>query len=244
MKRKLRIAAVSAAVLLAGLAYWWSHETPNYLPADSSAFVAQVPPPPAPGSPEARAEIAQLLAIQAARTPAVRDAARADRKKDIWQFYGALGVDRSADGTLVPLRDFTERVERDVGIYVRAAKRRYARQRPYVVERRIEPCIGDVADNQSYPSGHSAYGYAMALLLADMVPERRSKLVARADQFANQRMVCGVHFASDIAAGRQAAEWLLVRLAESDRYRLDKERATRALRAALVLPPAQPDAGS
>jgi acid phosphatase (class A) len=97
MKRNLGIAAICAAVLLAGLAYWWSRETPNYLPADVSAFVAQVTPPPAPDSSEARAELAQLLAIQTARTPAVRDAARADRKKDIWQFYGALGLDRSAD---------------------------------------------------------------------------------------------------------------------------------------------------
>ena len=239
MKRKHRIAAVSVAALLAGVAYWWSLASPNYLPPDSSAFVAQFTPPPAQNSAQARAEVAELLAIQAARTAASRDAARADRKKDIRQFYRALGLDPATEGTLAPLRDFMQRVEGDVSIYVRAAKRRFARPRPYVVELKLQPCIGDVADNQSYPSGHSTYGYVAALLLADMVPERRAQLLARADEFAHQRMVCGVHYASDIAAGRRAAAWLLTAFPESENFRVDEQEAARVLRAALVLPPAQ-----
>jgi acid phosphatase (class A) len=242
--RNLRIALVALATLLVGGAYWWSHVTPNYLPRDASAFVAQIPAPPARNSAQERAEIAELLAIQVGRTNAIRDVARADRKKDIRQFYGALGIDPSTDGTLKPLRDFMQRVEGDASIYVRAAKQRFARARPYVVEPRLEPCIDDVADNESYPSGHSTYAYVTALLLADMVPERRTQLLARADAFAHQRMVCGVHFASDIAAGHKAAEWLLGRFAASERFRAEKEEATRVLRAALVLPPAQPGADS
>lgn len=202
--------------------------------------MAQFVPPSASDSPQTRAELDELLALQTARTPAALAAARADRKKDIRQFYGALGIDPVNDASLGPLRDFMDRVESDVSIYVRAAKLRFARSRPYVIEPRLKPCTGDVADNQSYPSGHSSYGYVAALVLADMVPERRQALLARADEFAHQRMVCGVHFASDIAAGRVAAEWLLPEFAKSDGYRAGEQEGARVLRAALVLPPALP----
>ena len=241
--RKAKIAAVSLAFVAAcGAGYWqwWSNRAPNFLPEDSTTFVAQFAPPSPANSPQTRAELDELLALQAARTPAALAAARADRKKDIRQFYGALGVDAAMDSSLGPLRDFMERVETDVSVYVRAAKLRFARSRPYVIESRLEPCTADVADAQSYPSGHSSYGYVAALILADMVPERRQALLARADEFARQRMVCGVHFASDIAAGRVAAEWLVHELDQQAGFRSEKAETTAVLRAALKLPRAPP----
>ncbi|MEJ0087754.1 MAG: phosphatase PAP2 family protein [Pseudomonadota bacterium] len=219
---------------------WWADRTPHFLPEDSSAFVALFAPPGASDSRQTRAELDELLALQAARTPATFEAARADRKKDIRQFYGALGIDSSNDSSLDVLRDFVERVETDVSIYVRAAKLRFARQRPYVIESRLKPCTAGLADDQSYPSGHASYGYVAALVLADMAPERRQALLARADDFAHQRMVCGVHYASDIAAGRLAAEWLVREFAKDADYRAAETRAAAVLRAALKLPPASP----
>ena len=96
-------------------------------------------------------------------------------------------------------------MEDDIRPYVRAAKDRFRRLRPYEIEPRLEPCIDDVRGDLSYPSGHATYGYVMAYLLRDMVPERRTQLLARADEFARQRMVCGVHFTSDLEAGRIGA---------------------------------------
>jgi acid phosphatase (class A) len=241
IRDKARLGAIALLLIAAcGAGYWqwWTNRTPHFLPADSSVFVAQLSPPNAGGSPRTRAELDELLSLQAARTPTALAAARADRKKDVRQFYGALGIDVTNDSSLGPLRDFLERVETDVSIYVRAAKLHFARQRPYMLESRLEPCTADVADDQSYPSGHSSYGHVAALILADMVPERRRALAARADEFARQRMVCGVHFASDIAAGRIAAEWLVRELDKQAGYRAAKDDAARVLRAALKLPPA------
>ena len=63
-------------------------------------------------------------------------------------------------------------MEDSIRRYVRAAKERFRRLRPYEIEPRIQPCIDDVRGDLSYPSGHAAYAYAMAYLLADMAPER------------------------------------------------------------------------
>lgn len=218
--------------------HWWDNRSPHFLPTDSTVFVAQFAPPTSSDSPQTRAELDELLALQATRSPAALAAARADRKKDLRQFYGALGIGTAEDSQLGPLRSFMDRVEDDVSIYVRAAKLRFARQRPYVVEPRLKPCTAGVADDQSYPSGHSSYAYTVALVLSEMVPERRAALMARADDYARQRMICGVHFSSDIAAGRIAAGWLTRALDEQPGYRAERAEASAALRAALGLPPA------
>jgi acid phosphatase (class A) len=238
--RRAGIAALVGALLCGSLAFWSLPRAPNYLAADTATFVAVFSPPPAEDSPRTRSELDELLALQSARTATAREAARADRKKDIRRFYAALGLDPTADASLAPLQILADRVEDDLGPYVRAAKHRFSRRRPYVIESRLEPCIGDVADDLSYPSGHATYGYVMGLMLADMVPERRAALLERAEIYARQRMVCGVHYASDIAAGRVGAEWLMRELYRVPEFRSAQARAAEALRAALRLPPRRP----
>ena len=135
------------------------------------------------------------------------------------------------------LRALAEHVEDDVRPYVRAAKDQFRRLRPYEIEPRLEPCIDNVRGDLSYPSGHANYGYVMAYLLRDMVPERGHQLMARADEFARQRMVCGVHFRSDLEAGRKGALWLIAALNGNPAYREDWNAARAELRNALNLPP-------
>ena len=53
----------------------------------------------------------------------------------------------------------------------------------------------------SYPSGHSAFASMSAILLAQIVPERRAAIFQRADVFAESRIVAGVHYPSDVQAG-------------------------------------------
>jgi acid phosphatase (class A) len=77
-------------------------------------------------------------------------------------------------------------------------------------------------------------------LLSQLVPERQPILDRRADEFARQRMVCGVHFRSDLEAGRKAAQWLASHLEDEPAYIRDANAAMRELRAALNLPARPP----
>lgn len=234
--RKWWLAALAVAVLLgAGVHTWLSYDSGHYLHDDTASFAAEFSAPPSRGSAAERTELDELLALQSARTPAEVDAARADRKTDLSRFYGVLGV-QDASARLPKLAAISEGVEDDLRPLVRAAKDRYLRLRPYAIEPRLRPCIANVAADLSYPSGHAAYGYSMAYLLADMVPERRAQLLARADEFARQRMVCGVHFRSDLEAGRRAAELFMTRLRAVPEFRRDEAEAAAELRAVLRLP--------
>jgi acid phosphatase (class A) len=56
----------------------------------------------------------------------------------------------------------------------------------------------------SYPSDHATIAMLYAEILARMLPEQRLRLLARARQYAAHRVVCGVHFKTDIEAGKWA----------------------------------------
>ena len=234
-----RRSLVASALLFVGVAagsLWWSHHaTFRYLSGHTEEFAAQFAVPPAADSADTRIELDELLELQRARTPEQVAAAQADRKKDVAGFFVALGLDPAHAPALPKLQKFTDTAEADIGPYVRAAKDRFRRLRPYEIEPKLEPCIGDVAGDLSYPSGHATYGYLMGFLLSEMVPERRDVLMHRAAEFARQRMVCGVHFRSDIEAGERGAHLLFDEMHASPEFLRDAADASEELRATLGL---------
>jgi acid phosphatase (class A) len=224
-----RRSVVICALVLAGVAtggFWWSnHSAFRYVSGQTEEFVALFDAPPAAGSAATRRELDELLQLQRERTPADVGAAQADRKKDVSRFYAALGLDAARSAHLPALRTLPDNAEADIGPYVRAAKEKFRRLRPYEIEPRLDPCIGDVKGDLSYPSGHATYGYLMGDLLSEVAPARRAALMARAEEFARQRMVCGVHFPSDLEAGRRGAHFLLDRIEQSPAFRRDLQAA-------------------
>jgi acid phosphatase (class A) len=70
-----------------------------------------------------------------------------------------------------------------------------------------------------------------------MVPERRAQLFARADEYAHNREVAGVHYPSDVAAGHLAGTALAQQLFNSPRFVEDEVASAAELRQALGLPP-------
>lgn len=225
MKSSRRVFAIFVAAALLGTGGWyWSQEyrtATGYLDADTREFVGLFPPPPSDGSAEARRELDELLALQAARTAAQAAAARADSSTDVDRFASALGLKPGATSRLPRLTRFAQQVEDSIRPYVRDAKRHFDRARPYRVEPRIEPCLDYPPRDASYPSGHATYAFVLAAALADVAPGRAPQLLARGEEFAHQRMVCGVHFRSDIEAGRLGARWLSEHLRTSPVYRRD-----------------------
>jgi len=87
---------------------------------------------------------------------------------------------------------------------IQAGKSSFKRPRPFLLEPRIEPVV-DKPPNDAYPSGHSMWARTVGLLLADMLPEHREKIMARSDEYAFNRVVAGVHYPSDVESGKLAA---------------------------------------
>lgn len=64
----------------------------------------------------------------------------------------------------------------------------------------------------SYPSGHAAFGWMLALVLTDLVPEKQDQLLKRGYAYGQSRVVCRAHWQSDTTAGRVMASATFARL--------------------------------
>ncbi|MBL4583952.1 MAG: phosphatase PAP2 family protein [Pseudomonadales bacterium] len=93
----------------------------------------------------------------------------------------------------------------DAGLSTYGAKKHYKRPRPFTVNN--EPTCSPADEKMlradgSYPSGHTAIGWAWALILAEISPHQADAILARGWAFGQSRMICNVHWQSDVTMGR------------------------------------------
>jgi hypothetical protein len=143
-----------------------------------------------------------VLAAQAARSEADIKAAQADDATSVFRFADVMGPGFRAE-SLPFATGFFRDVGADLNSAIGPAKDRYNRPRPVVEDPHVEPVVK--AANASFPSGTATFAYGTAILLADMVPENAAAIFERADTYAHNRVVAGVHYPTDIEGGGIAA---------------------------------------
>lgn len=116
----------------------------------------------------------------------------------------------------------------DAGLSTYTAKNQYKRARPFVVNK--EPtCTPDeeehLMEDGSYPSGHTAIGWAWALILTEIAPNQTDAILARGWAFGQSRMICNVHWQSDIVMGRIMGAAAVARLHSDPTFRASMEAA-------------------
>lgn len=123
-----------------------------------------------------------------------------------------------------------EGVHKDARAVNKNAKNHFKRTRPFVYFG--EPSISPEFDEEykgsySYPSGHSVRGWAYALTLALVVPDSTEALIARAQEYAINRVICGRHYKSDIDASLVEATAIMSRLLSNAAFLEQLEKARR-----------------
>jgi acid phosphatase (class A) len=170
--------------------------------------LALVPPPPQYGS--ARKATDDATAAAAIK---IQDTARFDlaiRDANL-HFPEATDAFACALGARITVED-TPRLQKlmvrsmvDAGLSTYGAKEKYQRKRPFV-ENRAPICTPEdekvLRNDGSYPSGHTAVGWAWALILSELAPDRADALLARGIEFGESRIICNVHWRNDVTAGR------------------------------------------
>jgi len=98
------------------------------------------------------------------------------------------------------------KMQEDAGdLATREAKQHYMRTRPFVYWSEPTATPNDepaLRKNGSYPSGHTAIGWATALVLAEINPARATEILQRGFEFGQSRVIVGAHYQSDVDMGR------------------------------------------
>lgn len=189
---------------------------------DASKFL---PPPPQADSAVTQGELAELRAITTSasaerRAFAARDAR--DETPDI--FNGVIGFDiATKPQTHKLLQMVAEEEEGDT----KTAKAFFHRDRPYSVDASLQTCtpVKPGKAVNSYPSGHATLAFSMGIVLAQVLPSRSQEILARSREYAENRLVCGVHYRSDIVAGQQFGTVLALRLMENAAFKSQMDLA-------------------
>ncbi len=198
---------------------------PYYLPAGTVDLTQLLAPPPNLDSPLERYDEKKIGQALAQRTNADLVQVATDKHRSIFVFASVLGK-QFVPASLPLTAALFRHAGADTETLVEQAKAHFARPRP----------PGAPQTHGSYPSGHAAFAACSAVLLSQMVPEKRDALFARASIFAESRIIAGVHYPSDVEAGWISGTVIAAALLRQPRFQSDFSAATVELRAALGLP--------
>src|ERR1700722_16042944 len=189
-----------------------------------------LPPPPIAGSPQAQSEMAELHAIAGRATPDMLAAAKRDSDDERPDLFNAvLGFDVMAlPATANLLNDVVKEQSADAGV----AKKFFHRDRPWIVDSSIQTCEahGPGPAKNSYPSGHATLAFSTGVVLAALMPDKAQIILERSREYAENRLVCGVHFRTDIMAGQDLGTIVAVRLMQDPHFASEMDAARGELR--------------
>jgi acid phosphatase (class A) len=233
----LVLAVTGGAALAADGPYLAKSQEP-----DAAKFL---PAPPDATSPAGKADEAAFLSTRRLKGSPRWDLAThdANKKPDVVadDFSCAVGT-RLGPDTTPHVVALIARLQKDASATSGPAKDVFKRTRPLVGN--DAPVCEDramVTPNDSYPSGHTTMGWLVGLALAKIAPDRAPQIVARARVYGESRVVCGVHWVSDVDAGRLTGGAVFTSLQGNPAFDADMDAAKQEIAAARANP-AAPDA--
>ena len=217
--RRARIGGMLTALLLL-VVVAQTHARDKYLPPGKPDAESLLPAPPAADSAEQAADLAETVAAFKACSPEDKARAEAEEKKiSIANFAGAIGSSFQPDKLPKTAALFDEvliETEQVVG----GGKDHWQRPRPYQVDPQ-DLHHTEKKPSYGYPSGHSTRATVMALLLAEMYPDKRDAILTEGRQIGWDRVMLGRHYETDVFAGRVLGQAIVHQLHDNPAFELD-----------------------
>jgi acid phosphatase (class A) len=228
-----RVGALSIFLLLLTGPGWASDA--SYISLNQVNLAKLLAPPPATQSDEQKLDLTTVLQAQRDRTASQSERAVADNDLSVFRIAGDVLGPNFTPALVPKSAAFFDRIWKDYRSIILATKDVWDRPRPFKVSTDVKP-IGKLENGGSYPSGHATRGYLSAIILSNMLPEKRESLFARAREYGQNRVIAGNHFPSDIEAGRIAATAIAVAFMQNEAFMKDFAEAKAELRRELGLP--------
>ena len=140
--------------------------------------------------------------------------AKADTESIAKVFSDALGIEINEENT-PKIFELMARTADSIMLAINGPKKYHQRTRPYALFNEQSLLPEEEASHNpkaSYPSGHAAIGWGIALILSEVNPDAQDTLLKRGYEFGQSRVIAGFHFQTDVDAGRLVASATLARL--------------------------------
>lgn len=190
-----------------------------------------LPPPPQPGSLAMKVdqEISDMYlnSVDSIRRRQAQVDANLDFPTGIDSFAEILHTKISLESA-PHLYVLLTRVVDDASLSTASAKIYYMRQRPFIVNE--QPTCDPESEpylrrSGAYPSGHSAIGWTWALILCEIFPEQTNEILIRGREFGESRVVCNLHWHSDVVEGRFMGSATVAALHGNSEFQHDLKKA-------------------
>ena len=207
---------------------------PPYLTAEMLDLTLLLPPPPPAGGAVEKAEIEAVIAVQRAASPERIALGARDAAEDVFTMFASVMGAAFAPANLPVASVLFERVGESEDETVDPAKKKFARQRPWIASSEVK-VLGPSTKSGSWPSGHTTRSTLEAIILAAMVPEKREAIWARQSEYAQSRVIIGMHYPLDLVVGGRAGTAMATAMFADPAFRADFDRARTEVRKALGL---------
>lgn len=232
--RKIALAALLSVV--ATSAYAISDKP--YMAPDAVDFATLIPPPPAEESPLGKLDDQFILDAQKNMTPQKMADIQRDFAQDVFVVgQPVLGPNFSKEK--LPMTDaFFAKIIKEAGVGVGPLKQKYKKIRPFQYDKNIHTPENIAAKSMgpTFPSGHSTTGAISAILLSQMIPEKREVLYARGWEYGVNRVMSGAAYPSDWDAAHMIAELAVNQMMKNPDFQADFQQVKAEVRKGLGLP--------
>jgi acid phosphatase (class A) len=204
----------------------------SYLPRAGFSLLNVLPPPPVQGDPRYETDRSIFLKTRSLEGTerwkiATRDVS--EQPADLLQDFSCAANLRLTPENAPHLTALLVAAARDTARVNDEAKNFFRRARPFRIDHGPTCQPVDAMNSFDYPSGHTTRGLTWASILAELLPERAEYILARGRAYGESRIVCGVHNASAVEAGRLSASSTLTVLRRNPRFQADMRIALREL---------------
>jgi acid phosphatase (class A) len=199
-----------------------------YVTKNDVEIIKFLPDPIASGGMDDQMEQQKIIDIQKSSSPERIKRANDDVAETVFAMYGSVMGDQFTAERLPVTAHFFARIGKCEGAVIDVVKEKFARVRPFMANPNIKALVKE-SKSGSYPSGHVTRSTMMAIVLADLFPERRAALFARADDYAMSRVIGGMHYFNDLQAGQRAGTAIAASLFIRADFHVDLEAARKEL---------------
>jgi acid phosphatase (class A) len=190
---------------------------PSWTTRPLDYYINKLQPPPRPGSYRDRMDLGDAIARQHAVTREDLKSIQRTYLFTVFTFDRAIGPGFTSK-KFPKTAAFFKKLANTANLIINGLKDNYKRPRPFQAHPDRIKLLVPNEPGYSYPSGHTTRSRLCALVLSQLIPEKRQAILAIADTVGIDRILAGEHYLTDLEGGRSLGKIIFYELGKNQNF--------------------------